>query len=168
MTAEVATDTVNKATEVARNIVIARQLEQHLQGLLDGLAMQIKAFPAAADSLRELVSPWIHEAVVDLHMFRKTGDFTPVDVEPATDRAKRRYWAELVVIGQVYPGLPINEMHDYMCARVDSVYVQHLQNMAVERRDHLDRMSGIRHATLGHHFGEIDQEEFARNVIEQV
>lgn len=148
MTADVAIKAVSETATAARSTIVERQLEQRLLGLLDGLAMQIDAFPKAEGGLRALVSPWIHEAEVDLRTFRKTGADTMVDIESEIDRAKRRYWAELVVIGQAYPDLPIHAMHDDMCARVDRVYAKHLRNRAAERQAHDDRMNAIRNAML--------------------
>lgn len=172
VSAEAAIKAVPKTVDESVSTVVERQLTDQIRGLRAGLEMQIKAFPLAKLELVKLVGPWIDEAELALITFRETGALPAIGTDVSLARTKRRYWAELVVVQRAYSDMlsveDVESLYDAMCVDFDRIYPLHLQRLADERRDHQDRMSGIRNATLERKLGEISEEQFIADTTEQL
>lgn len=132
---EGAINAIHKVADESAVSVIEHQMADQIRGLRAGLEMQIKVFPDAKYELVKLVGTWISEAESALTTFRETNVVPSIDTEELVARAKRRYWAELIVALKAYPGLPIVKLYDAMCVEIDATYPAHLKRLADERND---------------------------------
>jgi hypothetical protein len=168
VSAEDAAEAINNVADKATSSVIEHQLADQIRGLRAGLEMQIKVFPDAKYELVKLVGTWINEAESALTTFRETGVAPSIDTEELVARAKRRYWGELIVVRQVYPGLPIVALHDAMCAEIDAHYPAHLKRLADERSAYQDRTSDWQNAAVKQKIAEMSEQKFIQDATDQL